>query len=96
MTYYIHIQNDKIISSGEVPMGEGFISLEVTEELYNDFILTPNKYLYSNGEIVLNPNYEKEDAVERNAVVACRVNHNCEGTCIHSLLERLEMLLTKL
>lgn len=65
MTYYIHIQNNKIISSGEVPMGEGFTSLEVTEELYNDFVLTPNKYIYKDGDIVLNPNYEQEEAEKR-------------------------------
>lgn len=65
MTYYIHIEDNNIISSGEIPMTEPFISIEVTEELYNDYLLTPEKYIYSNGEIILNPNYEQQQAEKR-------------------------------
>jgi hypothetical protein len=59
MTYYIHIENDNIISCGEVPMGEGFTSIEVTEELYNAYKQDQDRYIYSNGEIVVNPDYEE-------------------------------------
>lgn len=65
MTYYIHIENNTIISSGEVPMGDGFNSIEVTEEVYNDFLKNPNKYIYSNDNIIINPNYEQEQAIKR-------------------------------
>lgn len=65
MTYYIHIQNNKIISSGEMPMGDGFNSIEVTQEVYNDFLKNPNKYIYSNDNIIINPNYEQEQAIKR-------------------------------
>lgn len=60
MTYYIHIENDKIFSSGECPMDEPFQSIEVTEELYNDFVADPLKYIWNGTEIVENPNYEAD------------------------------------
>lgn len=59
MAYYIHIENDNIISCGEVPMGEGFTSIEVSEELYNAYKQDQDRYIYSGGEIVLNPDYEE-------------------------------------
>ena len=51
MTYYIHIEDNTIIGSGEVPMGDGFESLEVSEELYNDFITHPDKYIYNGFDV---------------------------------------------
>lgn len=59
MTYYIHIENDKIFSSGECPMDEPFQSIEVTEELYNDFVEDADRYIYQDGEIIPNPDYEE-------------------------------------
>lgn len=59
MTYYIHIENDNIISCGEVPMGEGFTSIEVSEELYNAYKQDQDRYIYLDGEIVVNPDYEE-------------------------------------
>lgn len=59
MTYYIHLENNKIISSGECPMGEGFQSIEVSEELYNAFVAEPDKYIWNGSEIVENPDYEE-------------------------------------
>ena len=60
MTYYIHIENNKIFSSGECPMDEPFQSIEVTEELYNDFVADPLKYIWNGTAIVENPDYEAE------------------------------------
>lgn len=64
MTYYIHIENNKIFSSGECPMGEPFQSIEVSEELYNDFVAEPDKYIWDiqSYSIIENPNYEKDKA----------------------------------
>lgn len=67
MTYYIHIENNKIISCGECPMDEPFQSIEVTEELYNDFIKDNIKYRYNNGSIELNPDCEDEKALIEHA-----------------------------
>lgn len=59
MTYYIHIENNQIFSSGECPMGEPFQSIEVSEELYNAFNAEPDKYMWNGTEIVENPDYEE-------------------------------------
>ena len=66
MTYYLHIENDKIISSGEIPMVEPFISVEVSEEVYNSYMQDKDRYIYD-GKIVENPNYQKIKANERKA-----------------------------
>lgn len=63
--YYLYIENNEIISSGYQPMGEGFISIEVSKELHDDYVAHRNKYKYENGEIVVNPNYEQEETEKR-------------------------------
>jgi hypothetical protein len=67
MTYYIHTENNKIISCGECPMDEPFQSIEVTEEIYNNFIEDADRYIYQDGEIISNPDYEEIKANERKA-----------------------------
>ena len=58
MAYYIHLEDNKIFSSGECPMGEPFRSIEVSEELYNAFNTEPDKYMWNGSEVVENPDYE--------------------------------------
>ena len=61
MTYYIHIENNKIMSSGQCPcIGENITSIEVSEELYNAFNTEPDKYIWDGEQIVENPNYEAD------------------------------------
>jgi hypothetical protein len=61
MTYYIHIENNNIISCGKVPMGEGFTSIEVSEELYNAYKQDQDRYVfdYQSYSIIENPDYEE-------------------------------------
>lgn len=60
MTYYIHIENNEIISSGECPcISENITSIEVSEELYNSFIEDTDRYMWNGTEVVENPNYEE-------------------------------------
>ena len=59
MTYYRHIENNKIISCGECPMNEPFQNVEVTEEIYNTFKADHDKYTWNGSEIIENPNYEE-------------------------------------
>lgn len=60
MAYYIFVENGKINGSGECEcLTEGFESIEVTEELYNDFIEDADRYIYQGGEIIPNPDYEE-------------------------------------
>jgi hypothetical protein len=60
MAYYIFVENGKINGSGECEcLTEGFENIEVTEELYNDFIEDADRYIYQDGEIIPNPDYEE-------------------------------------
>ena len=71
MTYYIHIEDNKIISSGECPMGEPFQSIEISEELYNAFNAEPDKYMWDNQSysIIENPNYEEITRQKEQAII---------------------------
>lgn len=61
MTYYIFIKDETIDGKGQCKrLDEGVQNIEVEEEIYNDI----EKYIYSDGEIVLNPNYEAEQAAK--------------------------------
>ena len=67
MTYYLMIENDKIIRSSECTSGAGFIDVEVTKEIYDDYNKHHNKYIYSDGEVIINPDYEQEEYAKREA-----------------------------
>lgn len=60
MTYYAFINPiDNSIGKGECPCsGDNIICFEITEDIYNHI----EKYIYSDGELVENPNYEAEQA----------------------------------
>lgn len=61
MAYFVYIENEKIIGNGFMKMlTEGVQNIEVEEEIYNDI----EKYIYQDGEIVLNPDYEAEQAAK--------------------------------
>lgn len=56
--YYAHINLlDNSIGKGQCPCsGENIVCLEITKDVYDNI----EKYIYVNGELVINPNYEKE------------------------------------
>lgn len=57
MIYYIFIQNEKIIGKGQVKcLNEDILNIETEFEVYNNI----EKYIYKDGEIVINENYEQE------------------------------------
>ena len=57
MAYYIFIQDEKINGKGECKcLNDDILNIEVDFDTYNDI----EKYIYLNGEIVLNPNFEDE------------------------------------
>lgn len=57
--FYIYIENEQINGKGQCKqLTEGVLNIEVSEDVYNNI----EKYIYLNGEIVLNPNYEAEQA----------------------------------
>lgn len=53
--YYFHIQNNEIIGKGQARLLNAE-NIEVSEEVYNN----SEQYIYQDGEIILNPNYEQE------------------------------------
>ena len=60
MEYYIFIQNGQINGCGQCRcLDEDVINAEVTEEVFNNFIEDADRYIYFDGEIIENPNYEE-------------------------------------
>lgn len=66
MEYYINIDDGKINGGSELDNSrfatETSFQVEVSKDLYEDCMKEPLKYIYSNGSIVSNPNYEKDKA----------------------------------
>lgn len=62
MNYYAFIINGKIDGKGQCPCSaEGLTCVEITEEIYNNI----ERYIWNGESIVLNPNYEQEQAQKR-------------------------------
>ncbi len=59
--YYFHIQDEQIISKGQAKMLGDIINIEVLKDVYDN----SEQYIYQDGEIVLNPNYEAEQSEAR-------------------------------
>ena len=57
MTYYFYIQDNKIIGKGQAKLLNGD-NIEIHEDVYNN----SEKYIYQNGEIILDPEYEAKEA----------------------------------
>lgn len=64
MTYYVFIQNDEIIGTGQCRcLNDDIQNISVPQEIYEDI----DKYIYQDGEIILNPNYEAEQMAKEKA-----------------------------
>lgn len=67
MTYYIFIKDKTIDGKGQCKrLDEGILNIEVEQEIYNDI----EKYIYKDGEIILNPNYEAEQELKERERIA--------------------------
>lgn len=62
MKYYAIYNNQTLeLSKGQCKqIGEHFINIEITKEVFDDI----EKYIYKDGEIILNPNYEAEQELK--------------------------------
>ncbi len=56
--YYFFIEDNKINGCGECQRLD-ITNIEVTEEVYNNFVEDADRYIYSDGEIIENPDYEE-------------------------------------
>ena len=57
--YYVTITNNKINGVGTCPCtGENTFSMEISQEVYNNI----DHYIYEDGVIVLDPDYEEKQA----------------------------------
>lgn len=64
MTYYAFIENNEINGRGECPqLTDGVVNFEITEEVYNNL----DHYIWDGSDIVINPNYDEEQAEIREA-----------------------------
>lgn len=71
---FANIRNNEILDFNSKYLNEDIIRLEVTEEIYQAYIEDRNKVIYQDGEVILNPNYEAEQAqkeAERIAKLTC-------------------------
>jgi len=67
MSYYVFIENERINGWGQCKcLTNGVTNIEISEELYNDI----EKYIYQDGEIVPNPNYEAQQAQKERERIA--------------------------
>lgn len=66
MAYYIFVKNEEIIGCGQAKcIDDDILNIEVNEEIYNNF----DKYIYQDGEIILDPYYEeKQKQAERERI----------------------------
>lgn len=62
MKYYIFVEKDGSLNGcGQCEqLTEGVVNAEVSESIYNSFLEDKIRYIYSNGKIVKNPNYEND------------------------------------
>lgn len=64
MQYYAIINNNKISGRSTCPVsGKDIESIGISQEVYNDI----EHYIYSDGEIIFNQNYDIEQAEKREA-----------------------------
>ena len=62
--YYAFIENNKINGIGQCRcLNDTVTNLEIPEEIYNNI----DHYIYQDGEVILNPNYEQEQEEKRRA-----------------------------
>ena len=78
--YYIFIENGKINGAGEArQLNDGIINYEVTQEIFEDFVNSPTKYVYKDEQIVLNENYDNEQAEIKRQYLIEEVNYGLKA-----------------
>ena len=71
---FANIRNEQLIDMNCKYLDEDITRIEVSEEIYQAYLEDRNKVIYLDGEVILNPNYEEEQAQkerERIAKLTC-------------------------
>jgi hypothetical protein len=63
MLNYAQIKDDKIIGMCNVPF-ENILNIEVSDEIYNNYLNNPDMYIWDGLQVVVNPNYEAEQELK--------------------------------
>lgn len=59
--FYLFIENGKINGCGECPtLNEEILNVEVSDEVFFEYIEAPNKFAWDGERVVENPDYEAE------------------------------------
>lgn len=66
MNFYLNVKNGKIINaSNSEKTSDTIKSIEVSQDVYYDFVRYENKYIYKRGKIVVNKEFAEELKNER-------------------------------
>jgi hypothetical protein len=69
--YYLFIEDEKINGCGQCPtLNENILNIEVTEDVFNTYLEKPNKYIWNGEEVILNPNFDEEEAQKERERIA--------------------------
>ena len=90
MKYYFYVENDKIVGKGQAKC-LNLTCVEVTQEIYNDY--EQDKYIYENGEIVLNPQFAEIKAREERERIG---NLTCTKRVFALMLQEMGISYTQL
>ena len=77
--YYIFYDKntEKLNGCGQCrQLTEGVINYEVTQDIFEDFMKYPTKYIYKDGEIVLSDTYDLEQAEIKRTYLIEEINYN--------------------
>lgn len=67
---FANIRNNEILDFNSKYLNEDITRVEVTDEIYQAYLENRNKVVYQDGEVILNPNYEAEQAQKEKERIA--------------------------
>lgn len=92
MLNYAQIKDDKIIGMCNVPF-ENILNVEVSDEIYNNYLNNPDMYIWDGLQVVVNPNYEAEQELKERERIA---SLTCTKRVFALMLQELGITYTQL
>lgn len=90
---FANIRNEQIIDFNSKYLDEDIIRIAVSDEIYQAYVEDRNKVIFLGGEVVLNPNYEAEQAQKEKERIA---NLTCTKRVFALMLQELGITYTML